>query len=313
MIRSPLPDVAHRLNALDPDLATQLLKAHYADADFANKFLISAWETVTSRMQPLLTETLVRSLSGSDFTSQDVMTAQTPITVYLRWPERDLLALAPLVRLMWGSLIDGLITTYDQRGGQGCHPVLLLIDEAGRTAIPSLADHATTVVGRGITLWIAVQSLAQLDVVYGKDRATVLRDNMDSQLFYRPSNQETADYLEHCLGRRSEYARSQTLREGEETSEGRAEQGIPLMTAWEIKQLKDEEIIGFHRVVPPFRATRMDWRHFPILVKRQLILPPEFSPIPKLDLQLPLLGQAVPAFPDGFIDPDALLASDSLH
>src|SRR5439155_23211983 len=37
-----------------------------------------------------------------------------------------------------------------------------LIDEAGRAAIPSLADHATTVVGQGITLWIAIQALPSL-------------------------------------------------------------------------------------------------------------------------------------------------------
>jgi type IV secretory pathway TraG/TraD family ATPase VirD4 len=69
------------------------------------------------------------------------------------------------------------------------------------------------------------------------------------------------------------------------------EQGIPLMTAWEIKQLKDTEIIGFHRNVPPFRATRMDWRALPLLVQRQQIPPPKLSPLPTRDLELPLLGR----------------------
>jgi type IV secretory pathway TraG/TraD family ATPase VirD4 len=98
------------------------------------------------------------------------MSSQRPVSVYLRWPERDLLALSPLVRLLWGTIIDGLITTYDKRAGKNCNPVLLLIEETGRTAIPSLADHSTTVVGRGVSLWIAVQSLSQLDAVYGRVR-----------------------------------------------------------------------------------------------------------------------------------------------
>jgi hypothetical protein len=101
-----------------------------------------------------------------------------------------------------------------------------LIDEAGRTAIPTLADHATTVVGRGISLWVAVQSLSQLNVVYGTQRATILRGNMESRIFYRPNDQDTAEYLERCLGRKSDYAHSHTIRDGEETSEGRMEQGI---------------------------------------------------------------------------------------
>ena len=39
------------------------------------------------------------------------MQSKKPVTVYLRWPERDLLALAPLVRLVWKSLIDELTPT----------------------------------------------------------------------------------------------------------------------------------------------------------------------------------------------------------
>src|SRR5207245_10942734 len=127
--------------------------------------------------------------------------------------------LTPLVRMLWGSLINELITTYDTIQGEGCNPALLLVDEAGRTAIPMLADQATTVVGRGISLWIAIQSLSQLETVYGKARAQVLRDNMESQIYYRPADQQTAKYLEDRLGTMSAFARSTTSREGEETSE----------------------------------------------------------------------------------------------
>jgi type IV secretory pathway TraG/TraD family ATPase VirD4 len=224
--------------------------------------------------------------------------------VYLRWPERDLLALSPLVRLIWGSLIDELTATYDDAKGVGCHPVLLLIDEAGRTAIPSLADHATTVVSRGISLWIAIQSLSQLNVVYGTHRATILRDNMESRIFYRPNDQETAEYLERCLGRRSDYAHSQTLREGEQTSKGRMEQGIPLMTSQEIKQMPDEQVIGYHRQLPPFMAKRMDWRCFPILKERQAMPPPELFPLPELTETLPALTPHSNGQLTGYINPD---------
>ena len=74
----------------------------------------------------------------SDFAPGQLLHSAKPISVYMRWKEQDLLALSPLVRLLWGSLIDSLTTTYDAAQGKRCHPVLLLIDEAGRTAIPSL-------------------------------------------------------------------------------------------------------------------------------------------------------------------------------
>jgi type IV secretion system protein VirD4 len=309
MIRSPLPDVAARLHAINPDLATQFLQVHFDPVHFAktffdNKFLVSAWETVTSRLKPLLTETVVRTLAGTDVTPQEVMYSKQPVTVYLRWPERDLLALSPLVRLLWGSLIDGLIATYDQAQGKHCHPVLLLIDEAGRTAIPSLAENATTVLGRGISLWIAIQDLNQLDAVYGRHRVHVLRNNMETQLYYRPNDQDTAEDLERCLGRKSDYAQSHTMREGTETSQGKSEQGISLLTAQEIKQLRDEDIIGFHRNLPPFQARRMDWRRFPVLMERQAISPPVLSLLPQLAEQLPILTPQRNGSLNGFINPD---------
>jgi type IV secretion system protein VirD4 len=305
MIRAGVKDTADRLNAINPDLATQFLDIRYEDANFDDRFLLSAWGTLTARLRPLLTETVIRSLSGTDFSAQDLLYAKQPITVYLRWTERDLLALSPLVRLLWGTLIDGLITTYDNGQGKHCQPVLLLIDEAGRTAIPTLADHATTVVGRGVSLWIAIQDLNQLDAVYGKARAHVLRNNMESQLYYRPNDQDTAEYLERCLGRKSDFAHSETLREGTATSEGRTEQGIPLLTAQDIKQLRDDEIIGFHRLLPPFRAKRMDWRNFPALSERQAMPAPQLALLPILDEKLPILPFAETGnFPNGFIDPD---------
>ena len=150
------------------------------------------------------------------------------------------------------------------------------------TPIPKLPEHSATVAGRGITLWIAIQSLSQLDSIYGVKRAETLRDNIDNQIFYRPSNLGTANYLEERLGQKSAWAQSQTTHEGHNTSEGQAERSIPLLTAWEIQRMADEDIIGFHRALPPFRAKRMDWRNFPHLVRRTKIPPPSLPRLPKL-------------------------------
>jgi hypothetical protein len=92
--------------------------------------------------------------------------------------------------------------------------------------------------------------------------------------------------------------------EGTEASQGLSEQGIPLMTAQEIKQMPDEGIMGFHRQLPPFRATRMDWRHFPVLTERQAMPPPELSMLPDLAEPLPALRPQSNGQLNGFINPD---------
>jgi type IV secretory pathway TraG/TraD family ATPase VirD4 len=144
-----------------------------------------------------------------------------------------------------------------------------------------LYEYATTVVGRQISLWVAIQSIKQLDAIYGPANAEVLLDNMDTQLFYR-QRRATAKYLEEELGRKSEYSRSQSTREGGNATQGISEQGVPLMTANEIKQMDDWDVIVFHHNLPPFRARRMNWLEHSVLRERQAKQPPILSPLPPL-------------------------------
>lgn len=218
LIRSGFVSTAETLHRISPELAAQFLDDKLEKANLTDRFLLSAWGTLTARLRPLLTETAIRSLTGSSFTPETIIRSQQTVTVYLRWRERDLLALTPLVRLLWGSLIDGMLTAYDEIQGERCHPVLLLVDEAGRTPVPMLADHAATVVGRRLYLWVSVQDLSQLDSKYGRARAKTLRNNMENQIYYRPNDYDTAIQMETRIGRVSEYARSQTNRQEGQSS-----------------------------------------------------------------------------------------------
>jgi type IV secretory pathway TraG/TraD family ATPase VirD4 len=86
-------------------------------------------------------------------------------------------------------------------------------------------------------------------------------------------------------------------------SEGLAERPIPLLTAQEILQLPDTDIIGFHRHLPPFRLTRMDWRTQPILEKRRTLPASQLPQLPCLaDLPLPNRQGLTQAL----IDPDLI-------
>jgi hypothetical protein len=310
MVRVGLQQAALRLQARDPNLVITLLGSPLSQTDFENRFLLSSWETLSARLWPLLTEVRLRTFTGSDFAPAELMLSPRPVSIYLRWTERDLLALAPLVRLLVDSLIGELVTTYDSRQGQGCQPVLMLIDEAGRTAIPSLSDHATTVVGRGISLWVAVQSLGQLEAIYGRSRSHVLRDNMESQLYYRPTDLSTAQYLESRLGRASAFARSSTIKDGEVTAEGLIEQPIPLLTSQEIMQLPDETILAFHRSLKPLKVDRVDWRIHGELKKRIDLSPPILTSLEQLVSSLAIVSASQTSGRSGralrYVDPDEI-------
>ena len=147
--------------------------------------------------------------------------------------------------------------------------------------IPHLYEYATTVVGRQISLWVAIQSISQLISTYGPANAETLLDNMDTQLFYR-QRRATAMYLEEELGKRSEYSHSESRREGGYETQGLSEQGVALMTKNEIKQMEDWDILVFHHNLPAFRARRMNWLEHPVLRERQAIRPPQLQPLPPL-------------------------------
>ena len=237
LMNLPINQVAAHLHTVNPILATKFLSCLYdPNKDYDEKrFLTSCWETATSRLYPILSDEILRCFNGSDFTAEDLLTSKRPITVYLRIPEGDLKALAPMVRLISQTIIHDGITTYDKRNGKGCNPLLLLLDEAGRVKIPDLDEYATTVVGRHISLWVAIQSIKQLEV-YGKANAEILMDNMDTQIFYRQKG-TTARYLEEEVGYHSAYSHSQSTRDGGGETQGMAEQRVPLNTANQFKQM----------------------------------------------------------------------------
>jgi type IV secretory pathway TraG/TraD family ATPase VirD4 len=126
---------------------------------------------------------------------------------------------------------------------------------------------------------------------------------MESQIYYRPADLQTAKYLEDRLGTRSGFARSKTVHHQETTSEGYQERPISLLASQDIAQLKDTQIIGFHRHYPPFRAKRMDWRRFPSLTQRQAVPAPTLSPLPPLGSLPTVVWQRKRGTPK-YIDPD---------
>jgi type IV secretory pathway TraG/TraD family ATPase VirD4 len=88
--------------------------------------------------------------------------------------------------------------------------------------------------------------------------------------------------LERSLGYRSGYARSETLHSGQETSEGRAERPVPLLSSQDVTQLTDSEVIAFHHNLRSMRLSRLDWREHPVLIQRRSIKPPSVEQLPPL-------------------------------
>jgi type IV secretion system protein VirD4 len=266
-------------------------------------------------MYPLLTEQVVRCFNGSDFTGKDIIAGREPVTVYLRIPERQLLAKAPLIRLVLESLTTEMFDTFDDQGGQGCRPVLLILDEAGTVGFPSLPQYAATAAGRGISLWAALQDLSQLEGLYGAHKARTIRNSMSAKVFFRQDDPATAKHISETLGYRSGYSHSETLRDGEVSSEGRSETAVAVITPREIMELDATDVIFLFANFKPGRGKRMEYWRFPLLEKRCAISPPPVRQLPPVpDIVFPSASDSTTGAPGAWasrggglrfpIDPD---------
>jgi type IV secretory pathway TraG/TraD family ATPase VirD4 len=160
--------------------------------------------------------------------------------------------------------------------------VLLDIEEAGRTGIPNLPEHASTLRSRNISITCVFQDRSQGYALYGRDRAISLFNNCRYQIYFRQDDLETAQYLETRCGSTSGFAHSTTEHEGS-VSKGESEQKIPLITAQYIMyDMPDDEILGF-------------WGKRPFLAKR---IPRRTEPSERKSAEVPALRllPAVPSF-----------------
>jgi type IV secretion system protein VirD4 len=196
-------------------------------------------------MYPLLTEAVVKTLTGSSFKIADLLTGKRPVTIYLNWPERYLDSLKPLMKLFWGTFTDELKTIYDKltkyEARPDLHKILFLIDEAGVTPVPELYNHVSTLNGRGMSFVLGIQSLSQLDM-YGKSNAETILNNC-SQVFSWQESFSTAEEVSRMLGWKSGFSSSHTSH----GSEGKQEQKVPLLSPQEIRGMSEEKRLIFHR------------------------------------------------------------------
>ena len=117
---------------------------------------------------------------------------------------------------------------------------------------------------------------------------------MGAKVFFRPDDNATAKSISDTLGFTSGYSHSETRREGEVSSEGRAEQAVAVLTPRELMELGHRDTIFFVGNLKPGRGNRMEYWRFPLLEKRRAIPPPPVAPLPEVP-EIPFASTTTPA------------------
>ena len=295
LINLGVNEVAARLNAVSPDLAQTFLGATYKPGKDYEKseFRVDSWDTVSTRLYSFLTADIVRNFAGSDFTAHDLYFADKPVFVFIKFHESDLLSMAPLIKFVCESLMMELLNAYDHAPDEmkaSARPILWSMDEAGRIGIPNLPEHASTVVGRKISLSLSAQSRSQFNAIYGHDRTKNLFNNIRTQLVFCQADFDTAQHYSIRMGDTSGYAHSESEYEESRTSTGKSERAIPVMSPQEFMHMDKGELVCFDLEHNPIRLKSMYVKRHPQLMERFGQTPPErarISPSAESESEMP--------------------------
>ena len=167
------------------------------DKDFSG-VLSTAKTALTLYSDPLV----ARNTSASDFTINDLVNYERPVSLYLVVPPSDKIRLRPLMRLMFTMIVNRLTERMDFEGSaqkQNRHRLLFMIDE-----FPSLkrmevfADALSYMAGYGLKAYLINQDIRQIVDEYGPNESIV--SNCHVRVAYAPNQYDTAELLSKMTG-----------------------------------------------------------------------------------------------------------------
>lgn len=183
------------------DKAKRCIK-NYVGMD--DKTLMSIFPHLSNAVEAIVNnDTLVAALSKDETISpEDLEQGQD---VYIQIPEHLLSQWKSLITL----IVNQFITFFEKRkeedktnpqSGKN-RPILMLLDEFPRIGkIPKIIDGLSTLRSKKITICLVVQSLAQLEMIYGHTTRKVIADTCAFKAVLGATDAETQKYFSQLVG-----------------------------------------------------------------------------------------------------------------
>ena len=166
------------------------------DAYQEDKFVTSALGNFTTRLAPY--QKHIDTIAPPDLQRRDLIVPPDWVsqngTIYITYSLNDLRAAGGVVAATIAAILR-----YQMRQAHK-QKMLVAIDELPAVGLRNIADYLSTCGGYGITLLLYVQSVAQLQELYGRDGLRAILSNCDHQLWYPAAEMETAKFMSELYG-----------------------------------------------------------------------------------------------------------------
>ena len=185
---------------------------------------------------------VVEAFIRSDFKMSDLGKGERPTALFLQFEEAKAQALGPLLAVMAGSLLTGLINTALER-----RPVAIFLDEVGNfPAVPGLAEKLNTIRSRLMPTWLYFQSLEQIERRYGRGAAPVFMASADVQMVFRLNDEPTRAQVAALIGT-TEQHKVTVSKNDNGGSISRTRERINVIQPHELGQLRQGEVVTLYR------------------------------------------------------------------
>ena len=268
------------------DLSTFTIAKLNAVANMGDKQFAGVYGEARMSMRAFTNEIVQRATDVSSFDLRQFRTE--PHTVYLDFRVSQIAVMTGIANVLLSQLINIMS---DERPKPGEHKILLMLDEFTTLGkIEPLVAMMKVLAGNGVSVWTFVQSLTDVQAVYGHEGRNSILDNSEAIVFLGGESPDVLDYLEKQLGKKVVKRRSlrtSAMATGPGQSFEERESLEPLMSRDELRMLPRTKALILPRGGLPVIALRNYF--FADSSFRELAaprLPPGF--IPDLTLGPPL-------------------------
>ncbi len=172
----------------------------------AHKCILEQAETtrrcITSTLATKLNkfrDTSVRRITCANTFEMSELDDGVPTAIFVAFKDEEELHYE-IITMFLSNLYTELIATARKKGSTLDRPFYFLLDEFGNLPPFNSFDKVISACGgRNIWFLLILQSYAQLYNVYGKDTAEIIKDNLNTHVFFGTNNPQTKrDFSEEC-------------------------------------------------------------------------------------------------------------------
>lgn len=188
-------------------------------------------------------DTAVRRITCTNSFEISELDDGAPTVIFVSYKDEESLHYE-IISMFLSNLYTELIAVARRKGTTLRRPFYFLLDEFGN--LPQFNDFDKVIsacAGRNIWFLLILQSYAQLNNIYGKETAEIIKDNLNTHIFFGTNNPDTKREFSNECGKRTIISPTSALNGSGEVIERYDKDTVSLVPVSSLNYLKPGECI----------------------------------------------------------------------